>query len=461
MPSITIRSTCSALVAGLAALAVPAAQAQDVDSPASDGPYSLFGDSLESATGVRAFGYLQVGFSRNNVSTHDQAAGGHSNFPVIGASDEGLQLNALHLAFEKSINTNILPRITPLPGPVPWEFSWGFRTELLYGRNALPAGMKGFDADWGVNRSPAGVAPGSNRQNYVAMPQVFAQFYLPFAQGVALTVGRFGSGVGRDIPPPWRPGPGVFYSHTYALASQPDLVTGVLASANLMRNDLGFLAAEIGAVQGRQNWKDNNKDRSVIGALRWRSTDMNTWLDYSFMRGNEQNDMTVVSAPQMPIARLISPRGQLRQHHSFSAAFKPADDWQVNAEVVIGKQAGDGLPGTIDVLTFNPAAGNFFSGGRYGGVNAQAVYTSSARLRYAVRAEKFRDRSGVALFPVTAVPGDFNAITVGLTYELNKNVILRPELRHDWQSGHNGVNAFGAGTASKQTTVSADVVMHF
>lgn len=431
------------------------------DDPGSAAPFSLFGDWLESQAGIRAFGYLQVGFSRNNTSTHAQSTGGHSNFPVIGASDEGLQLNALHFGLERPITTNILPRITPIPGPVPWEYSWGFRAELMYGRNGLPAGMLGFDADWGVNRVPAGVTPGTNRQNHVAMPQVYAQFYMPWADGMALTVGRFGSGVGRDIPPPWRPGPSVFYSHTYALGAQPDQVAGALFSANLMRNSLGFLAGELGVVQGRQNWKDNNRDKSLIGALRWRSTDMNTWIDYSFMRGNEQNDVTVSPAIQMPIARLISPRGQLRQHHALSIAFKPADAWQAHAELVLGRQAGDGLPGTIDVLTFNPAVGNFFQGGRYAGLNAQAVYSASAQLRYAVRAETFRDRSGVALFPITAVPGDFSAITAGLTYELNKNVLLRPEIRHDWQSHHNGIRAFGSGTASKQTTVSIDMVAHF
>lgn len=456
-----LRSIPATAAAVLVSSLSPLAHAQDADAQGSNAPYSLFGDWLESSAGIRAFGYLQVGFSRNNTSSHDQATGGHSNFPVIGAADEGLQLNALHFAFERPITTNILPRITPIPGPVPWEYSWGFRAELLYGRNGLPAGMLGFDSDWGVNRSPAGVIPGTNRQNYVAMPQVFAQFYMPWAEGMALTVGRFGSGVGRDIPPPWRPGPGVFYTHTYALGSQPDQVAGALFSANLMRNSMGFLAGELGMVQGRQNWKDNNKDKSVIGALRWRSTDMNTWVDYSFMRGNEQNDVTVNPEIQMPIARLISPRGQLRQHHSLSVAFRPADAWQVNAELVYGRQEGDGLPGTIDVLTFNPAAGNFFSGGKYSGLNAQAVYSASSQLRYAVRAETFRDRSGIALFPITAVPGDFNAITAGLTCELNKNVILRPELRHDWQSHHNGIKAFGAGTASKQTTVSVDMVAYF
>lgn len=454
-----ITRACLALVAAISA--ADATHAQASEGEAGDAPFSLFGDRLESLAGIKAFGYLQVGFSRNNTSTHDQATAGHSNAPVVGAADEGLQLNALHFGFERSITTNILPRITPIPGPMPWEFSWGFRAELLYGRNGLPAGMLGFDSDWGVNRTPAGVAPGSNRQSYVAMPQVFAQFFLPMWQGVALTVGRFGSGIGRDIPPPWRPGPQVFYSHTYALVSQPDQVAGGLASVNLMRNEHGFLAGELGVVNGRQNWQDNNRSKSVIAALRWRSTDMNTWVDYNFMRGDEQNDMSKVNAPQMPIARLISPRGQLREHHSLSVAFKPADQWQVNAELVYGNQHGDGLPGTIDVLTFNPALGNFFSGGKYSGLNAQAIYSASPNLRYALRAETFRDRNGVALFPVTAVPGDFNAITAGLTYELNKNVILRPEIRHDWQSHNKGVNAFGAGTARRQTTVSADAVMYF
>lgn len=202
-----MRSIAAAAAAVMLSPWGTAAQAQDADAQTEGAPFSLFGDWLESKAGIRAFGYLQVGFSRNNTSTHDQSTGGHSNFPVIGAADEGLQLNALNFAFERPITTNILPRITPIPGPTPWEYSWGFRAELQYGRNSLPASMLGYDADWGVNRSPAGVIPGTNRQNYLAMPQVYTQFYMPWGDGMALTVGRFGSGVGRDIPPPGAPAP--------------------------------------------------------------------------------------------------------------------------------------------------------------------------------------------------------------------------------------------------------------
>lgn len=444
-----IPAACASLFAAGLSSAVLAQSTDGANAP----PFTLF-ESFEQATGVKLSGLLQVGASTNNTTTHAQATAGHSNLPIAGPADEGLQLNALQFLFEKSMHTNLLPRITPTPGPVPWEFSWGFHAELLYGRNGLPASMQGLDADWGINATPAGTPPGTNRQNYLALPQVYGEMYLPFAQGMTLMAGRFGSGVGYEIPSAWRPGPNFFYSRTYAFVSQPDQVTGALFSANLLRNDTGFLAGELGVVNGRQNWKDNNGDKSIIGALRWRSGDMQTWVDYSFMRGNEQNSPS--GAPQMPVARVISPRGQLRQHHSLSVIVHPADGWELHGEALYGKQAGDGQPDTIDILS-----GPFYKGGNYSGLNAQALYRTSPTVQYGVRVETFHDRKGTALFPVTGVPGNFNAVTVGAKLDLTKNIVFRPELRYDWQSNNNGIKAYGGGTATKQTTLSADVVVYF
>lgn len=442
----------AACAAALSVALVQAASAQGTDGADDAGRFSPL-DAIEHATGIKVNGLVQMGVSRNNNTTSEQAKKGSTNLPVIGPSDEGLQLNAIQLAFDRPMRSNMLPRITPLPGPVPWEFSWGFHGELLYGRNGLPAQMQGLDSTWGVNKTDEGVAPGSNHQRYLAMPQLYAEAYFPVAQGVTLMAGRFGAGVGRDIPPEWRPGPNFFYSKTYAFASQPDQVAGALISANLLRNDSGFLAGELGVVNGRQNWKDNNSDKSLIGALRWRSGDMQTWVDYSFMHGNEQN--APGSAPQMPIARIISPRGQMRDHHSLAVVLNPADAWQVKGEVLYGKQAGDGRMDTVDILT-----GPGFTGGSYAGLNAQVQYKASPVLQYGLRLETFRDSKGVALFPVTAVPGTFNAVTLGMRYDLNKSVVLRSELRYDWQSRH-GLKAFGGGAADNQTTVSADLLVYF
>ena len=88
-------------------------------------------------------------------------------------------------------------------------------------------------------------------------------------------------------------------------------------------------------------------------------------------------------------------------------------------------------------------------------------YRLSGPLRLAVRGEVFIDRAGTALFPATQVPSDFHAVTAGARYDITHNVVFRPELRYDWQSHNNGINAFGGGKASRQATFSADVVLSF
>ena len=374
-------------------------------------PFRLF-DAFEAATGLQAFGFAQVGVSANDVTSHDQATRGHSNFPVVGPADEGLQLNAIQVALRKEMASNLLPRVTPVPGPMPWNFSWGFRAEAMYGRNGLPAELQGWDSKWHVNQNESGVAAGTSRQSYLVTPQVYAEFFFPVAEGLALTVGRFGAGVGREIPPEFQPNPNFFYSKTYAFVSQPDQVVGALGSANLMRNDLGFLLGELGVVQGRQLFKDNNGRKSVIGALRWRSPDMRTWIDYSVMAGDEQNSPT--ATPAMPVARVISPRGQLRQHHSLTFTAHPADGWEVVGEALYGRQAGDGRADTIDILT-----GPGYKGGQYAGLNGELRYALRPGLRLGVRGEVFVDREATALFPVTAVAGDFHALTVGARCEVS------------------------------------------
>lgn len=432
-----------------ATAALPAFAQEEAAEPTFD-PKGAF----EYYTGLQLEGFLQLGASANTKTSHDAATGGHSNFPITGPADEGLQLNALQLIISRDIKTNILPRITPLPGPMPWEYSWGLRAELMYGRNGLPASMAGWDANWGINRTPAGTVPGSNRQLYLAMPQVFAQFYAPWGHGMALTLGRFGAGVGYEIAPAIRQAPNFFYSHTFMFVAQPDQVAGGLLSAHLMEGEYGLLGGELGVVNGRQNWRDNNDSKSVLGALRWRSSDMNTWVDYSFMVGNEQNDPS--TTPQMPIQRLISPRGQRREHHSLVAQFKPTGTLRAAVEFGWGRQKGDGRADTIDILT-----GPGFTGAQYSGVNGLLAYRVAHDLEVGVRGEVFRDPKGFALFPTTAVPGTFNALTLGARYHFHKNVLFRPEVRYDWQSKHNGIPAYGGGTATRQTTVSADLVLYY
>lgn len=415
----------------------------------------LAGSAAGNSYGIQAQGYMQLGVSHNNNSSAPSRSAGNSNFPVA-PGDEGVKLEDLKLIIAKPMVSNILPRITPLPGPVPAEFSFGFQADLMYGRSGQPAGMFGFDQGWGVNQPGASnpALAASNRQNFLAIPQLYAQAYFPVAYGVALMAGRFGAGIGYEIPPQVRPTPNVFYSRSYAFLAQPDQVAGALASVNVMRGAMGLLAVELGAVKGWQNLADNNGSRSTIGALRWRSADMGTAVNYSFITGNEQNDPG--TAVQAPVATIISPRGQRRQHHSLSASVHLAGGWEVAAEILYGKQAGDGRPETVSILT-----GPGFSGAQYRGQNAILSYRASPRLRYSARLEHFSAPDGFGLFPLSSVTSDFNAATLGAQADLNRFVTFRPEIRYDRQSRNNGSQAFGNGKASKQTTLSADMVLRF
>lgn len=439
----------------LAAMQLVAASAAGAAEEPAEGYLSrqLLGET--TPYGILVQGYVQAGAAHNDNSTAPSRAAGNSNFPVA-PGDEGFKLEDFKIIIGKPIATNILPRMTPLPGPVPTAFSFGFQTDLMVGRSAQPASMFGFDQDWGVNQPGASdpALAAANRQNFVAVPQVFVQAYLPLGYGMALTIGRFGAGVGYEIAPQVRPTPNVFYSRSYAFLAQPDQVAGALLSANVVRGAAGFMALELGVVRGWQNLQDNNGSRSLIGAVRWRSADMRSALNYAFITGNEQNDPG--AAVQAPVATIISPRAQRRQHHSLSASRDFGAGWNGSVEVLYGEQAGDGQADTVSILT-----GPGFAGARYRGQNAILSYRASPGLRYSVRAEHFSSPDGFGLFPLTAVRSDFNALTLGAQFDLNKFVAFRPEARYDWQSRADGAKAFGNGTATRQVTLSADVVLRF
>ena len=88
-------------------------------------------------------------------------------------------------------------------------------------------------------------------------------------------------------------------------------------------------------------------------------------------------------------------------------------------------------------------------------------YWFDSTLAVAGRLELFRDRNGFALFPNTTVAGDFYEATAGLQWRPAKNLLIRPELRYDWQGHNNGVDAFAGGTKSNQLLFATDIVLQY
>ncbi len=343
-----------------------------------------------------------------------------------------------------------------MPGPQPQDASFGFTFETFYGRNAQFGRTFGWDTHWHVNQ------PGDNdpakaqrdKQKFLALPNLAALAYLPYGTGLNVMAGLFGPAMGYEIPPNLRAARNPFASKTYAFVTEPGTVAGVQVGTRLMNTAHGILGVEAGLVQGWNNLQDNNDSHSLIGAIRWRTPDMRTWVDYEFMVGNEQNrDFGDVQAP---VSRLVSPHGQLKQQHSLNGWHQFDQRWSMGAELVYGRQAGDGQADTVDIIN-----GPGFDGAHWWGANAVLTYQARPDLSFSVRGEHFADPDGFVLLPVTTASGRFNALTTGFRYDLNRNVSLRPELRYDWFDGQRGDKPFGNGRDTTQLTALVEALIYF
>jgi hypothetical protein len=459
---------------------------------------AIGGEWLTRKAGIKMDNVLQIGFSRNSVSDAGARQGGTSNFPIGYPGDENFQFHSIDNFFHRDIKSNIIPRITPIPGPVPKDVDVGFMFETVYGRNGQPCRVYGYDMHWGLNEPGASNPPlaASSKQYFLCTPNVFAQIYLPLFKGVAITGGRFGSGIGYEIPPAVRPSPDFFYSRTYAFYAQPDEVVGFLVSANLYRSPKhGFLAAEFGANQGWQTLDSPNGGtlNNFMGAVRWRSAKMTTWIDYTFIVGPAQvkapafvsGSVNLAAFNYFPLYHVVSPRSQSKFYTSLHGSHDFNAKWRMTAELLYGKQSGDGKADTYVISGPAPAPDSLvpnFKGATWNGFNGQLLYTVRKGLQTGMRFERFHNPDGFALYPLTFNPpgtalgnvvpvmngarGNLHDITFGVRYDLTKYMMLRPELRADWQTRNNGVNVFGtsntvAKSSSHQVTGSIDLVLYF
>ena len=443
------------LGAVLSALAIVDAHAAESVIPGEGALFqSLFGDELQRDYGIKVSGLLDIGYSRNNRSTSDERDDGLSNLPITGMSDEGLEFGSLHLFVDKALKAHFIPRVTPLPGPKPEEFSFGFTFESNYGRNAQFARTFGWDMGWGMNEKDAAKAQ-HDKDRFLAVPNLAATAYVPYGPGFTMIAGVFGSGIGYEIPPNIRAARNPLVSKPYAFIAGPGTVVGALFGTRLMNNEHGILGIELGPTQGWENMRDNNDSKSLMGALRWRTADMKTWVDYEFIVGNEQNDST--SDVQAPTSRLISADKQFKQHHSLNGWHKFDDKWSMGAELVYGRQDGDGKRSTIDVRT-----GPGFDGAKWWGFNSSVTYKYRPDLSFSVRGEHFSDPDGFVQFPTTfGARGDYNAISTGLRYDLNGNISIRPEIRYDWFDAREHDRPYGNGRDRDRLSFMVETLVYF
>jgi hypothetical protein len=287
------------------------------------------------------------------------------------------------------------------------ESNIGFRTDIMYGYT-IPAAIHS-----------AGVA----QSNDFDIQQTYVRYIAPVGSGLTLDMGKFITEMGAEVIEgydAWN------YNYSRSLLfyySIPFTHTGLRGTYKF--NDMATLMGQV--INGWDNVVDNNKGKSYCAHLMLMPV-ANTMLNLKYMTGPEQanNDSN--------IRNLINANLTLTLLESLT----------LNFDYVNGSEQKD----PSNKVTTNGDS-------KWSGIAGIIRYVASDRYAINIRAETFSDSDGAR----TGVKQDMTEITVTPEFTVKKNMIIRPEFRHDVSDQK--VFDKGANAASEKTQDTIAINMFF
>jgi hypothetical protein len=371
-----------------------------LDCPELD-PWRLFPCDLHH--GISVSGWLEAGYTLNAAHPQD----GFNGPVTFNDRDREGMMNQLYLSFERAVDN----------GGCGWD--WGGRVDFLYGTDARFTTANGLEDNWNENHRFYGIA----------LPQA----YLEVAYNdLNVKIGHFYTIIGYEVVP--APG-NFFYSHAYTMQyGEPFTHTGALASYAM--SDTTTLMG--GVTNGWDNWEDDNNDMSFLGGIAWDGGNGRT-LALTTSIGNE-----------------VSPDSDDDDLAMYSIVF--SDELTDRWTYVFQHDAGN----------WNNGAGGGQDAEWYG-VNQYLFYDINCCWTFGLRAEWFRDDDGIRVNGIgdgntiagDSFVGDFFEVSMGLNYNQNANLNVRPELRMDWydEDGSGGPQPYDDGQDDDQFTAAIDAIL--
>ena len=320
------------------------------------------------------------------------------NFRPFNENDDSFNLDVAELVFQKDAAK---------------EGDIGFRTDIMYGYT-IP---KAIRSSWpGVTQSA---------DDDVDIQQAYVRYVAPVGNGLALDLGKFITEMGAEVIEgydAWN------YNYSRSLLfyyTIPFTHTGLRGTYKF--NDKVSLIGQI--VNGWDNVADNNNGKTLCAHLML--TPMaNTTLSLKLITGPEQTNNT----------------DNIRDVYNINLTTNPIDKLTFNLDLVFGAEESD--PNNI----VNPNTDSEWSG-----VAGIVRYAASERYAINVRAEIFEDGDGAR----TGTQQDMWEVTVTPEFTIKKNLVVRPEYRHD--ASDKKVFDKGDKTADKKTqdTVAINVFFYF
>jgi len=385
--------------------------------PADPTPWKLPQPCVFQRWGITWGGWTQLGATANNWNPPS-----HFNGPLATNDRNEFQMNQMWLFFDRPVNTS--------GGGV----DVGGHIDLCYG------------TDWRFGQN-------FGLENRINSPEnlyglVIPQFYLAVGlDDMTVKMGHFATGFGYEaIPAPMN----FFYSHSYALGyTEPLLVTGLQADYRI--SDQWVVTA--GFNRGWMMFEDQNSSLDFVGGVRWKGCD-----------GRRQASFMVTTGPQFVPWFPTEPNEHNRFAYALVFQEQVTDKFLYVIQHNLGTEAGTSLYRPGHQALWYGIAQYFF-------------YQLNAKWKAGLRFEWLRDDDGTRVAGVgnwigsdagwTALPGfagDFFALSLGLNWRPNPNVVFRPEVRWDWYGGTRnleGLLPFNDGLSARQFTAAVDLVVTY
>ena len=421
------------------------------------GPYgtlfrALGGERLEREHNIGLLGYAHVTAAKSNhdiAKTQLPQGRGRGLQPQGGVvQDEGFNLQHVGLYLCKGSacppgtlfesNRNVLSRITPLPGPRGDELIVDWAITAHYGEDAVFWSTKGFD-DWSWN---------ARDTNRLALTEFFLDLYLPIGAGASVMVGSWHSSLGLEIGKALVP-PNYFPSRTYAFIASPAKHFGVLSQFKLpLAPAAGHASVGFGVTSDWNSidFGSGTGGPSFMFTARWRSPDMQTWIDLEMIYGNGEDDF----GDSKIVDGVAYPLGGGSQYLALSSTDEYLDRFvgYLNGshqltpkalllfESVYGYQEGGDLSPLPFAITRNSS---------FYGLNVGLRYQLAENIHVGSRIEWYTDENAANVLwgSVGATGGDVWALTANLDWAISPFLLVRPELKFDTYDG--GDHLFAAG----------------
>ncbi len=371
-------------------------------------------------------GWLLDGWLAQGYTWNPQQPVNRFNLPVtFNDRANEYQMNQLYLRFGRSVVPNA------------GQLQLGGQVDLLYGTDYFFTTSRGLETDengsptWNSEDGPRG--DGAALYG-LAMPQLYADVFVPIGDGVTVRMGHFYTTMGYEtVTSPHN----FFYSHSYAKQyAEPFTHTGVVAFVPMSPQ----LRMHGGFTQGWNNWEDVNNQLGFLGGFDFTRSDGRSSLALTIHAGREddlgENDRFAYSL--------------VYQHHlSGCVTYVFQHDF--------GTEQGAELQR------------NGLDTARWYGINQYLMVNMTPTSSVGLRVEWFRDQDNAR---VLAIPiddqvqgGNYSALSLGLNLRPTTDLVIRPELRWDWSDvkapGLDIGGPFDDFSQTNQALLATDVIWTF